>query len=139
MVYKQFYSALGKLLYSIAAADGAISNTEKETLQNVVRKELLPLRKGTDEFGTEAAFYTEFEFEILDDAIIEPEVAFESFINFIDKHKTAIDNRLISITRKISSKIAEAYYHKNEKEKKLLKKLNQKLNEILKEKHASEI
>jgi hypothetical protein len=138
MVYKQFYSALGKLLYSIASADGAISNEEKETLENVVRKELLPLKKGKDEFGTEAAFYTEFEFEILDDAIMEPEVAFESFINFIEKHKTGIDNRLISVTRKISSEIAESYYHKNEREKKLLEKLNQKLNEIFKEKHASE-
>lgn len=134
MMYRTFYSELGKLLYAIADIDGSISKKEKQKLQDIVKKELVPAENNTDEFGTDAAYYAEFEFDIADDAIMEPEVAFESFMNYIDNHKTAIDKRMISATRKVAGELSEAYYHTSKKEKELLEKLNKKLDDILKEK-----
>ena len=134
MLYKQFYSELGKLLYAVADIDGNISKKEKETLQELVRKELMPLKKGKDEFGTDAASYAQIEFDILDEMITEPEVAFESFMNFIDAHKTAIDKNMIIATRRVAEKIAHVYQRTNKNEEKILKALNNKLNSLLQEK-----
>ncbi len=139
MIYKQFYSALGKLMYSIANADGTISEKEREMLHTIVSKELIQLKTGTDEFGSAASYYTEFEFDILDEANADSETAFESFINFVEKHKTGIDRKLLSVAKKIAAEIAESHYHKSEKEKDLLRKLNQKLDVIINEKHGSHL
>lgn len=133
MLYKQFYSELGKLLYAIADIDGIISKKEKEKLKELVREKLIPAEKHKDEFGTFAAYYTEFEFDVMEEAIIEPQAAFESFINFIDDHQTAIDKELITVTRKVAETLAEAYYLTSKKEKQLLTVLNAKLD-ILEEK-----
>ena len=130
MQYKQYYSELGKLLYAIADVDGVITAKEKKALLDIVKKELVPVETNTDEYGTDAAFYTEFEFEIMDDTIMEPGAAFESFINYIEDHHTAIDNKMISATRKVATKLAAVYYHTNKKEKELLTALNKKLDEI---------
>jgi hypothetical protein len=134
MIYQQFYSELGKLLYALADVDGSISQTERSAMHELVKKELVPIEKNTDEFGTDAAFYAEIEFEILEDTAVDPEVAFESFINFIDDHKTAIDNRMIDATRRVAVKLSESYYHASHKEKELLERLNNKLDEIQKNK-----
>lgn len=130
MLYKQFYSELGKLLYAIADVDGMISKKEKEVLKEIVRKELAPKENHRDEFGTDAAFYTEFEFDVMEDAIYEPDAAFESFINYIEDHKTAIDHNMIRATRHVASKLADAFHHTNVKEKKYLQILNKKLDQI---------
>src|SRR5690606_13704785 len=79
MLYRQFYSELGKLLYAVADVDGMISQKEKKALQELVRKELVPVEKHTDKFGTDVAFYAEIEFDFLEDSMVEPEEAFESF------------------------------------------------------------
>lgn len=134
MIRKQFYSELGKLLYAIADADGTVSKKEKNKLQELIKNELLPNEKNNDEFGTDAAYYAAIEFEIMDDMITEPEVAFESFINFIEEHKTAIDRKMIVATRKVATKLADTYYHTNKKEKQFLQTLNKKLDSILVEK-----
>ena len=136
MIHKQFYSELGKLLYSIADVDGVISKTEKMTLRELVRKELAPAEKNTDEFGTDAAFYTEIEFDILEDNNSEPDIAFESFISYIENHKTAIDRRMLETTLTIATRLADAFHHTNIKEKELLKVLNKKIGTLLKEKNV---
>ena len=134
MLYRQFYSELGKLLYAIADIDGVISKKERETLKQLVKKELAPEEGHKDEFGIDVAYYTEIEFDFLDEMIIEPQVAFDSFINFIEDHKTAIDKRMIEATRRVATKLAESYYHTSKREKELLNKLNRKLDGLLKEK-----
>ena len=139
MLHKQFYSELGKLLYSIADVDGTISKPEREALRELVRKELAPAEKNTDEFGTDAAFYTEIEFDILEDTNSEPDVAFESFISYIENHKTAIDKRMLLTTRNIATRLADAFHHTNIKEQELLKVLNKKLDALLKEKNHHEL
>ena len=83
MLYKNFYSELGKLLYAVAKADGKITEKEARTIHKTVAEELVPAETATDEFGTDAAHFTEIEFEILQETFASPEEAFNSFINYI--------------------------------------------------------
>ncbi len=63
MDYRMFYSALGKLLYAVADADGIVSPQEKENMFELVQKRLMHKETHTDEFGTNDAWYAAFEFE----------------------------------------------------------------------------
>ena len=134
MLYKQFYSELGKLLYAVADVDGMISAKEKKVLHELVRNELVKTEKNTDEFGTDAAWYTEFEFDIMDELNIDPEIAFESFLNFIEDHSSAINVNMLLASKKVASELAEVYFHTSKKEKYLLQKLNKKIDFLLEEK-----
>ena len=94
MLYKDFYSELGKLLYAVADIDGVITQSEKKVLHEIVRKELVPAEKHKDEFGTDAAYYAEIEFEYLDEEIGDADAAFNSFIDFVEEHHTAFDAKM---------------------------------------------
>jgi uncharacterized tellurite resistance protein B-like protein len=128
MFYRQFYSELGKLLFALANVDGTVSKKEKEALKELVKKELAPAEKHTDKFGTDAAYYTEMEFEILEDNMMDPEQAFESFLFFIDNHHSAIDERMRQATLKVAKKLADAYHRTNKREKEFIRKLEAKLS-----------
>jgi hypothetical protein len=134
MIYKQFYSELGKLLYAVADVDGKISQEEKRTLHELVNEELSPVANKKDAFGTNLAFYTEFEFDVMEENGMDPESAFQSFIDFVEDHKKVIDHRMISAIRKVTFKLANAYHSTNEKERELLSVLNKKLDAIEKQK-----
>ena len=60
MIYKQFFSELGKLLYAVADVDGSITQKEKKTLRELVAKELLSLVNKKDEHGTDVGFFISF-------------------------------------------------------------------------------
>jgi hypothetical protein len=84
--YKRFYSELGKLLYAVADVDKVITPEEKKELQEMVRNELVPAEKHTDEFGTSAAHYAEIEFDFLEEQIIDSQTALQSFLDYVDDH-----------------------------------------------------
>ena len=128
MFYRHFYSELGKLLFALANVDGNISKKEKEALKLLVKTELAPAEKHTDKFGTDAAYYTEMEFDILEDTMMDPEQAFESFLFFIENHHSAIDDRMRHLTLKVAKKLADTYHRTSKKEKEFIKKLEAKLN-----------
>jgi uncharacterized tellurite resistance protein B-like protein len=62
---RKFYSELGKLLYAIAAVDGRIHAKESATMKRVVSEQLVPQEASTDHFGTDQAYITEFEFDVM--------------------------------------------------------------------------
>jgi hypothetical protein len=134
MNHQLFYSELGKLLYAIADADHFISNSESATLKNVVRNELVFLETSMDPFKTESAYYTEFEFDFLDETIADPKDALQSFIDFIEEHKNEISRKLLLASRRAATKIAEAYHNTNQQENVFLKEAESHINKILQEK-----
>lgn len=138
MLLNQYYSELGKLFYAIAEIDGKISQQEKEKLKELIRFELAPAEFNKDEYGSDAAFYAEMEFDILEDSMLEPEAAFESFTNFIDAHKTAIHSDMLNRVFRLAQKLADSYYHTNKKEQHLLVRLKAKLDSLLREKSIQE-
>jgi len=77
MEIKDFYTHLGKLLYSVAMADGEVQDEEMQELYKLVISEL------SDEnmFDQEEVnvFHTEFEFEELMDKNASKDEAFGAF------------------------------------------------------------
>ena len=130
MLYKYFYSELGKLLYAVADIDGVITQAEKKALHEIVKEELVPAEKHKDEFGTDAAYYAEIEFEFLDEEIGDAEAAFNSFIDFVEEHHTAFDEKMKKVCLHVAREIARAYHKTNRKEKLLIKKLKDKIEKI---------
>ena len=123
MNYIELYSELGKLLYAVADIDGVISKKEKLKLLDIVKKELEVSEKQKDEFGTNLAYYTETEFEFLEEEITDAESAFESFINFVEDNNSLFDSRIRSLIVRVANEIALAYHGKNLKEEALIKRL----------------
>ena len=130
MLYKEFYSELGKLLYAVADIDKVITPEEKKTLQEMVRNELVPFEKHKDGFGTNTAWYSEMEFDFLDEAIADTDAAFNSFIDFVNEHHTAFDERMKNACLHVARELANAYRKTNRKEKALLTELKQKIEKI---------
>lgn len=130
MTYKDFYSELGKLLYAISDIDGTISKEEKKKLQEIIKNELVAEESHTDAFGTNAAFYSEIEFEFLDENIADAAAAFESFIDFVEYHHTAFDERMKKTSLHVMKELANVYYGTNKKEKQLIQKAVKMLNKI---------
>lgn len=130
MTYRQFYSELGKLLYAVADVDGVISQKEKNALKKIIETELVPKERTRDKFGTDAAYYAEIEFDILDDSMIDAEQAFRSFIFFVEEHHTAINTDMRDVVLKIVKRLAAAYHKSNKKEKELVDKLEKKLRSL---------
>ena len=127
MRYNEFYSEIGKLLYAVADIDGAITKREKKALQEIIRNELVPAEKHTDAYGTDAAYYAEMEFDFLDEQTADSETAFNSFIDFIEEHHTALDERMKKVCLHIADELASAYKRKNKKENALIQKLKDRL------------
>lgn len=130
MLYKEFYSELGKLLYAVADIDGVITQKEKKQLQDSIIKELVAGEKNKDKFGTDAAYYSEIEFDFLNETIADAETAFNSFIDFVEEHHTAFNIRMKNISLHIAKELAAAYHGTNKKEKALIETLKKKLDKI---------
>ena len=130
MHYREFYSELGKLLYAVSNISGGISEKERKALHEIVRKELVPAERHKDKYGTDTAFYAEIEFEFLEEEHIEPEEAFNSFLDFIELHHTAFDERMRKLCIHVANEISESYNGTNEKENALIEKLKKKIRKI---------
>lgn len=128
--YKHFYAELGKLLYALADVDKVITPKEKQLIYELLRKELVPAEKHRDEFGTDVAYYASFEIDILDDQVADGETALQSFIGFIDTHRTLIDQRMRNTCLLLANQLAAAYYGTNKKEQQLLDTLKKKLQAV---------
>lgn len=99
-------------------------------MYEIVRKELVPAEKHKDGFGTDAAYHTEIEFDFLEEEMADSETAFNSFIDFIEEHHTAFDQRMKKVCLHVAEELAEAYRKTNKKEKLLIDKLKNKIKRI---------
>lgn len=124
MNYKKLYIEIGKLLYAVAKADGNVQSEEKVALKEIVQKELAPLEASIDAFGSDQAFYAEFEFETLEANDIAHEDALKSFIDFAHANPNLFNDQLIKLTFDAVKKIANAYQGTNKVELEVIALLN---------------
>lgn len=130
MLYTEFYSELGKLLYSVADHHGIITQKEKKKLQEIIKTELVPSEKHQDEFGTNAAFYSEIEFDFLEEEMGDAEAAFDSFNDFVEEHHTAFNESMKKVCLHVAEEIAAAYRGHNKNEKAMVEKLKKNFERI---------
>jgi hypothetical protein len=132
MNYNTFYSEVGKLLYAVAKADGHIRKNEYEKLKNIVTQRLAPSEMHNDKHGTDTAYYAEFEFDYLEENEIDAEAAFNSFLAFIEKHKTAITPELLDRINKSVQELAGSYRGITSSESTILTTLKKEMKRIFK-------
>jgi hypothetical protein len=107
--YKKFYKQLGKLLYAVAKADGKIQEPEVKAIHEIVTTDLAPLENSVDPFGTDAAFYAEFEFELLRDREVKKDKAYQAFLDYLKENDKHIKPHLRNLAITAVEKVAEAY------------------------------
>ena len=130
MVYRRFYSEVGKLLYAVAAVDGTVQKKEYDKLRDIVEKKLVPEEHSTDQFGTDSAYYAEIEFDILMEQSADSKSCFNSFCNYIEDHRTAFDKHLKMMVVNLAKELAHVYRGTNTKEAEMIKNLKLRLEEV---------
>lgn len=123
MIYKNFYSEVGKLLYALAKADGSIAPEEIKAIHQLVLNDLVPLEDSTDEFGTDSAFYVEMEFDYLNENFYDPDVAFNSFIDYVEDHYSAFDSHLKNAVLRVAETLTNSFHETNIKDHYMILKL----------------
>ena len=127
MDLREFYSETGKLLYAVAESDGMITSRERVELHNLIQSRLTQRETHTDEFGTNDAWYTEFEFEVAEEQGMTAEDAFNSFAEFIDENRNKLDKDLKDVCMILADRLADSYHHTNKKEKHIIQRLKETL------------
>lgn len=122
-----FYKELGRLLYAIAAADGRIREKERETLKWVVKDLLVPVENGVDHHGTDQAYITEFEFDVLQDREATSEEAFDSFMAYMEGHRHHLSEERRELIYTAADAVAHAFHGVSAKELPLLIELHRLL------------
>lgn len=128
MDQKKFYSELGKLLYAIAAVDGRIHAQEAATMKRVVSEQLVPQEASTDHFGTDQAYITEFEFDVMAENDESPEDAFDSFAIYLTQHKERLCAEHKALVLRAAGVVAHAFHGVNAKELRMLAELKRRLH-----------
>ncbi|MBL0128804.1 MAG: hypothetical protein IPP83_15410 [Flavobacteriales bacterium] len=123
-----FYKELGRLLYAIAAADGRIAAKEVAVLKKVVAEQLVPQEVTTDHFGTDQAFITEFEFDVLADRGADVDGAFDSFIAYMSRHKADLSAKRKELIYRCADAVAHAFHGVGKAELPLLIELHKHLH-----------
>ncbi|MBL7964011.1 MAG: TerB family tellurite resistance protein [Flavobacteriales bacterium] len=127
MNHQLFYKELGRLLYAIAAVDGRVSKAEIDRLHDVVSRRLVPLEPATDKYGTDQAYITEFEFDVLADQGADPGDMFDSFVSYISQHRKEVAPELRDLILELSDQVAHAFHGVNKEELALLIELRKEL------------
>ena len=127
MDQRKFYAELGHLLYAVAAVDGGIHSKETATMKRVVAEQLVPQEATMDHFGTDQAFITEFEFDVMVDRGDPPEEAFNSFLTYFSQHKQRIPMEQKELILRAAQVVAHAFHGVNAKEHRMLSELERRI------------
>jgi len=127
---KQYYKELGKLVYAVAAADGAIQPEEKEKLHQFVLKEMAYHEHTVDSSGMNQAFYVDFEFDSAEEKHSDTGEIIKSYSRFVHSNFESNDEPLIKNSLKLLEAVALAYSKRNEKN--IIDTVRQEMSEISK-------
>lgn len=116
MDHKRFYKELGKLLYAVAPADGKVHPNEVAKFRQLIRDEVVPVESSRDQFGTDNAYYAEFEFEMLSDRDFPAADAYHPFTQYLQEYNGKIDAEMKKLCLHAAVKVAEATHGINKKE-----------------------
>jgi hypothetical protein len=81
-----------------------------------------------DHFGTDMAYITEFEFDVLADREATPEEAFDSFIAYMSQHQKDLTPERKQLIYLTAEAVARAFFGVGQKEVPLLIELHRHLD-----------
>ncbi|MCS6824402.1 MAG: TerB family tellurite resistance protein, partial [Cytophagaceae bacterium] len=123
MKEKSFYVHLGRLLYAIAKSDGKVQKEEIQAIRKFISEKLAPAETQRDAFGTNTAFFAEFEFDRMDESSAHPEQAYKSFKSYLEENLPHISKDARQVAYSAALEVARAYKGINQSEKKILEQL----------------
>ena len=120
----RFYQKLGKVFYSIVAADNIISQKEISTLKKIVKKEWLPLENTLTEFGDDASYQIEIVFDWLLENDWDGLDIITEFENFRKEHPSLFAPKTNDLILKTANAIVASFSNENKSEMELIKELS---------------
>jgi hypothetical protein len=118
-----FYQQLGKLFYSVASADKTVRKEEIAKLNEIVKKEWLPLENNRNEFGDDAAY----QIEIVFDYLVENDWKIGKIIpdleDFKKEHPSLFTPQVNDLILKTAKVITHSFSGKNKSESVIMEKL----------------
>jgi hypothetical protein len=127
---KQYYKELGKLVYAVAIADGAIQDEERGKLHEFVLKELADKESTIDSSGMNQAFYVDFEFDEAEQNHLPINDVINGYKRFIQTNHEPGDKELMKNSMKLLQTVALAY--SKGKEQEIINNVKSGINEISK-------
>jgi tellurite resistance protein len=122
MFYEELYIELGKLFYAVAAIDGIVQPSERQSLQKLVQNNWKPLEGSTDTYGTDQANLISFSFDY-EEAEYTAENGLQSFLEFYRLNRDQFTPLLTNNILQTAKAIAGAYRGKNKSERSVLDRL----------------
>jgi hypothetical protein len=122
MIYRKFYSELGKLVYAVTVMDGTAGVIDKKRLMDSAMEILTPLEKHKDAFGENVISYVLAEFDFLEEQSADPYACFDSFLDYMEQHFTGADETMLKVMRLVYATVSRVTDKVNNKGRKLLKR-----------------
>ncbi len=94
MFGRNFYIALGNLIYSVYYGNLLYKELPQKELFRLIKKYITPNEDGDDEFGTNNSFYCIFEIERLMDDHTDPYDAFRVFEQYYSTNCKVFNRRI---------------------------------------------
>ena len=118
-----FYQQLGKLFYSVASVDRTVRKEEIAQLNEIVKKEWLPLENNLNEFGDDAAYQIEIVFDWLVENDWKVGETIPDFEGFKKEHPSLFTSQVNDLILKTAKAITNSFSGKNKSESVLIHKL----------------
>jgi hypothetical protein len=118
-----FYQHLGKLFYSVASVDKTVRKEEIAQLNEIVKKEWLPLETNLNEFGDDAAYQIEIVFDWLVENDWKIGKIIPDFEGFKKEHPSLFTPQVNDLILKTAKAITNSFSGKNKSESVLIEKL----------------
>jgi tellurite resistance protein len=122
---KNFYTQLGNLLYAVASADGKIRKKEINSIKQIITNELVPAEDSLDPYGTDMAFYSEFQFDLNLERSTNTKAAFNSFIEYFKNHPEIFNDPVKLMVMNMAISVAVSFNGCNKSELNILTDLKQ--------------
>ena len=131
MDFKEYYTALGKLVYAVAMADGSVQNEEVSKVYSFVCTQLMNLEEKTGNLKDALhAFNTEKEFHRLIKNKASVKEAYLQFISFLETNKNDFDDKMKTTCITLIEKVAIAHNGIEDAEHALIEKVKTRLNNL---------
>lgn len=121
--YTEFYKQLGNLLYAMAAIDGNVAEKEMLELKRLVKDEFVPHEDSVDEFGTDAAYSVEYQFDMLQASDNGADMAWEEVSDYLERNASKLPQEDLDLMMHAAERVADAFHGINKQEHELLRKL----------------
>ncbi len=124
-----FYQQLGKLFYSVASVDKTVREEEIVQLNEIVKKEWLPLENSHNEFGDDDAYQIEIIFDWLVENDWKTGKIIPNFESFKKEHPSLFTPQVNGLILKTAKAISHSFSEENKSESVLIEKLKDILHQ----------